>query len=215
MQKLLNEYEAKRFLSGYGIPVVKESLATDAEIASQQATALGFPVVLKAVGEKLAHKTEVGGVVLNLRNPNEVKEEGERLLMIPGCERLLVQKMVSGLRELVCGLTRDAHFGPCVMFGLGGVFTEAIGDAVFRLAPITGWEARDMLQEIQAKKLLGPLRGESAVDVENLAQVLVCLGEIGMQHEEIQSIDINPLKIEPDGKPLVVDALVIVEEEPE
>src|SRR5574341_1555099 len=144
----LAESDAKRFLSGFGIPVCRETLVPDPKAAVTEAARIGFPVVLKASGVALLHKTEVGGVALNLKTEREVMEEGRRLLRIPGCEGLLVQEMVSGDRELVCGLTRDAQLGPCVMFGLGGIFTETLDDAVFRVAPLTALDALEMLQEI-------------------------------------------------------------------
>jgi acetyl-CoA synthetase (ADP-forming) len=167
---ILNEYRSKKILAQLGIPVIQESLVSDPRTAVRVANGIGFPVVLKVSGASLPHKTEVNGVALNLRSEAEVLNEGERLLAIPGCENLLVQKMAGGQRELVCGLTRDAHFGPCVMFGVGGVLTEALGDVVFRLS----------------------------------------LGLAGQQQSEILQIDINPLKILPNGNPVAVDALVVM-----
>jgi succinyl-CoA synthetase beta subunit len=208
---MMNEYEAKRFLAGYGIPVIAERLVQDAKTAAEEAVQLGFPVVLKVVGEKLAHKTELGGVVLNLRSAEDVCSAAERLLQIPNCQGLLVQKMAAGSRELVCGMARDPHFGQSVMFGLGGVLTEALDDVVFRLAPLSKRDAREMIGEIRGSRALGAVRGEAAVDLEILATILVALGEAGLQHEEIIAIDINPLIIQPDGKPVAVDALVVQE----
>lgn len=206
----LGEYESKRFLASLGIPVVREGIAPDTESAAAEAVTIGFPVVLKASGTNLYHKTEVGGVALNLKSEAEVREEGQRLLKIKGCEALLVQEMVRGDRELVCGLTRDAGFGPCVMFGLGGILTELLGDVAFRIAPLTMWDAREMMQEIQSRKIIEPFRGEPAVEVEALAHILVTLGDIGMHYEEVLEIDINPLKIRYDGKPISADALVVL-----
>ena len=213
-QSALNEYDAKRFCASFGIPVCREAIVRDADSAVKEAIKIGFPVVLKVSGKELFHKTEVGGIALNLKNQAEVKQESERLLRIPGSEAVLVQEMVKGERELVCGLVRDAHFGPCVMFGLGGILTEIFQDIVFRVAPLTIHDAREMVQEIEHKKLLEPFRGEAAVDIEALAQILVTLSEIGLQHQAIQSIDINPLKVRPDGKPVAVDALVTLGKEP-
>jgi acetate---CoA ligase (ADP-forming) subunit beta len=209
-QNVLNEYESKRFLSYFGIPVCQESILSDADSAASEATKIGFPVVLKACGTHLTHKTETGGVVLNLRGKGEVKKEGRRLLKIEGCEALLVQEMVPGQRELVCGLTRDSQLGPCVMFGLGGVLTEVIEDVVFRIAPLTSWDAKEMIQEIRSRKILEPFRGEDAVDLEVLSRTLVALGEIGLQYEEVAGVDINPLKIRENGKPVSVDALIVL-----
>ncbi|MDQ5985246.1 MAG: acetate-CoA ligase (ADP-forming) subunit beta [Syntrophus sp. SKADARSKE-3] len=209
-RKALNEYEAKSFLAAFGVPVCHEVLASSADDAAAEAAIMGFPIVLKASGEKLTHKTEAGGVVLNVKNEEEVRTEGRRLLSIPGCEALSVQEMVTGARELVCGLTRDPHFGPAVMFGLGGIFTEILKDTVFRIAPLTMYDARDMMTEIKAKKILDAFRGEKAVDLDVLAKVLISVGEIGMNFEAIAEIDINPLKIRPDGRPVAVDALIIL-----
>jgi len=171
---------------------------------------IGFPVVLKASGAKLFHKTEIGGVVLNLTSEEEVSREGYRLLKIQGCEALLVQEMIKGDREFVCGLTRDAQFGPCVMFGIGGIFTEVFQDVVFRVAPFTLWDAQEMVKEIQNRRIFEPFRGQPAVDVDMLSQILVTLGEIGVHYGEVREIDINPVKIRSDGKPVAADALIVL-----
>ncbi|MFC1903721.1 acetate--CoA ligase family protein [Chloroflexota bacterium] len=207
-QTALSEYDSKKFCASLGIPVCRETVAPDADSAVAEAVKIGFPVVLKATGEKLFHKTEVGGVALNLTGEEEVRQEGQRLRQIPGSDALLVQEMVPGGRELVCGLTRDAQFGPCVMFGLGGIFTEVFQDVVFRVAPLTVFDAREMVSEIRHRGIIDAFRGEAAVDVAALSRILVTLGEIGLKYEGIQSVDINPLKIRPDGKPVAVDALV-------
>ena len=209
-RKALSEYEAKQFLTAFGVPVCHEVLASDAVAAAEEAVRIGFPVVLKASGEKLTHKTEAGGVALNLKSVEEVRSEGRRLLEIPGCEALSVQEMVVGARELVCGLTRDPHFGPAVMFGLGGILTEILKDTVFRIAPLTSYDAREMMSEIRASKILDAFRGEAAADRDVLARVLIAVGEIGLKFESIAEIDINPLKIRRDGKPVAVDALIIL-----
>jgi succinyl-CoA synthetase beta subunit len=206
----LNEYEAKRFLAGFGIPVSRESFVSDAAAAIKAAGEIGFPVVLKAAGEKIQHKTELGAVALNLKSEGEIRGEALRLLAIPGCEGLLVQEMVRGERELVCGLTRDARFGPCVMFGLGGIFTELLDDAVFRVAPLTTNDALDMMEGIRTAKILQAFRGQPPADRAALARIIVAVGEIGCQHDDVREIDINPIKIRPDGTPVAVDALVAI-----
>jgi succinyl-CoA synthetase beta subunit len=207
----LNEYEAKRFLEGFGIPVSREMFVPDGEKAVKAAGDLGYPVVMKATGEHLQHKTELGAVALNLKSEGEIREEARRLLAIAGCEGLLVQEMVKGDRELVCGLTRDAQFGPCVMFGLGGIFTELIDDAVFRLAPVTTAEALRMMEEIRTAKILQTFRGQAPVDREALARIIVAVGEIGSQYEHVREIDINPIKVRRDGSLVAVDALVTIQ----
>ncbi|MEE8419826.1 MAG: acetate--CoA ligase family protein [Dehalococcoidales bacterium] len=207
-QAALNEYDSKLVCAEFGIPVCREITAGDAESAAAEASKTGFPVVLKAVGEKLLHKTEAGAVALNLADAEAVRREGRRLLKIRGSQALLVQEMVSGARELVCGLIRDDQFGACVMFGLGGVLTEVFQDVVFRVAPLTERDAREMISEIRHRKILEPFRGEKAVDGDRLAQILVALGNIAGQYPAVESVDINPLKIRPDGRPVAVDALV-------
>ncbi len=207
-QTALTEHAAKQFLAGYGIPIPREALAPHPDAAADAAVRLGFPVAVKVSGVRLQHKTEVGGIALNLRSAEEVRSESRRLAAIPGCDGLLVAEMVRGDRELACGLTRDPQFGPCVMIGLGGILTEALSDAVFRVAPLTPLDAQEMLQEIRAATLLGPFRGQAPVNRAALVTILVALGEIGLRHPEICAIDLNPVKIRPDGAPVAVDALV-------
>lgn len=209
-RKALTEYEAKQFLAAYGVPVCREILVSDAGEAAKAAEQMGFPVVLKASGARLTHKTEAGAVVVNLKSVTEVEAEGKRLLSIDGCEALSVQEMVPGARELVCGMTRDPHFGPAVMFGLGGILTEILKDMVFRIAPLEERDAQEMMEEIRAKKILDPFRGEQAVDRNVLAKALIAIGEIGLKHPEVAEIDVNPLKIHPGGKPIAVDALIVL-----
>ena len=207
----LNEYDAKRFLEGYGIPVCREAWAPDREAAVGSAREIGYPVVLKAAGEEIQHKTELGAISLNLKSEKEVRQAADRLLAIAGCEGLIVQEMVQGDRELVCGLTRDPQFGPCVMFGLGGIFTELIEDVVFRVAPLTKADALEMMEEIRAAKALQSFRGQPPVNRDALARILVALGKIGCQYDSIKEIDMNPIKIRRDGSPVAVDALVAVQ----
>jgi len=206
----LGEHESKQFLAGFGIPVTREILARDTHAAAEAAEKIGYPVVLKASGAKLFHKTEVQGISLNLGSDKDVEREAERLLRVPGCNALLVQEMVKGSRELVCGLMRDPQFGPCVMFGMGGILTEVLKDTTFRLAPLSPRDAREMMTEIRAQKIIQPFRGEAAVDQTMLSQILVALGEIAITHEEVAEVDLNPVKIRPDGTPVAVDALIVL-----
>jgi len=211
-QTALSEYDAKCFLSGFGVPVSRETVAGSANSAAAEANKIGFPVALKAFGANLFHKTEVGGIALNPSAEEQVRQAGERLLKIEGCEALLVQEMVSGERELVCGMTRDELFGPCVMFGLGGIFTELIEDVAFRIAPLTSEDAGEMITEIRTQKITDSFRGQPAVDTDELFKILVALGQIALQYEHVHQIDINPLKIRTDGKLVSVDALVVLKE---
>jgi acetyl-CoA synthetase (ADP-forming) len=209
-QFALSEYDSKRFLSSFGIPVIREAVVRNADSAAAEARKIGFPVALKASGKNLFHKTEKGAVVLNVRSEEEVKKQSRRLLKIQGCETLLIQEMVKGDRELICGLKRDALFGPCVVFGIGGILTELLGDVVFRIAPLTLWDGHEMMREIRSREIVEPFRGESAADTDVLAKTLVALGEIGLEYEDVAEIDINPMTIRSDGLPVSVDALVVL-----
>ena len=208
----LTEAEAKDLLKNFGIPVVKEiSVKMQSEL-DNAIKSIGYPLVLKGLGARLTHKTEKGLVRLNLKNNEDVQSAAIYIKDAAGSELegFLIQPMLEGKREFVAGLFYDEQFGPAVMFGLGGVFTEAIGDVVFRLAPLNEKEVRLMIQELHAKKLLGDFRGEKAPDMEALVKVLLGLSEIAMTTPEIKEIDINPLLVSPDGKVTAVDALVVL-----
>jgi len=212
----LTEAESKQILKYYGIPVVKERMAETAEDAARQAKEIGFPVVLKGLGEKLTHKTERGLVKLNLKNKTEVRNAARRIAASGGedLEGFLIQPLVSGRREFVAGLFNDSLFGPVVMFGLGGVFTEALGDAVFRVAPVDEAQAGLMIDELRSAKLLGPFRGEQPADRRQIVQTLLGLSRMAAELPDVTEVDINPLIIGTDGRVTVVDALMILGERP-
>ncbi len=211
-QQFLTEAQSKRLLNLYGIPVVEETIVTDEEEAVIQSGVTGFPVVLKGLGAKLTHKTERGLVKINLRSAEDVRRSYREIKAAAGgdWEGCLVQPLIEGKREFVAGLFRDAQFGPSVMFGLGGIFTEAIGDITFRIAPLNERQARTMIDEIHAHKLLGDFRGEAAANKDQLLRVLLGLSLLGMEHPSVKEVDINPLIITPDGKVIAVDALVVL-----
>jgi acetyl-CoA synthetase (ADP-forming) len=209
--KSLSEYESKLLLAEYGIPITGEAVVTTEADAVAKAAQIGYPVVLKGSGETLSHKTEMNLIALNLRDDNEVRSAFRELTSSTRAEvkEVLVQQMVKGDRELLVGMNRDIQFGPCVMFGLGGIFTEILEDVAFRVAPLSRFDAMDMMNDIRGKKILDAFRGKPAVDREKLADILQAIGQIGLDHEQIAEIDINPLKLL-DGKPLAVDALVVL-----
>jgi acyl-CoA synthetase (NDP forming) len=209
----LSETESKKILKKYAIPVVTESVVATVSEAKKKAALMGYPVVIKGLGAKLTHKTELGLVKLNLNNKAEVGAACLAIKASAGAdlEGYLLQPMLEGKREFVAGLFRDPQFGPVVMFGLGGVFTEALEDVVFRIAPFGEDDARAMLKELRAGKLLGDFRGESAADEDQLVQVLLGLAKLGIERPEVTEIDINPLLVSPKGKVTAVDALVVIE----
>jgi acyl-CoA synthetase (NDP forming) len=210
----INEAEAKALLREFDVPVVPEAVAADAKEAVAAAGEFGYPVVVKGLGDALAHKTERGLVHLNLGAPQAVQNAVEAIRASAGDDLagFVVQPQIQGKRELVAGLFRDPQFGPVVMFGIGGVFTEALADVTFRLAPITETDAADMLTEIRAKAFLGKYRGEEAIHRRQIIQTLQGLSRIGVEIPEIAEIDINPLLASPDGRLWAVDALVVLGE---
>lgn len=210
----LSEYESKLFLAEFGIPVTRETIVTTENAAVAAATEIGYPVVLKGSGDELSHKTELDIIALDLRDEEDVRKAFVKITShedVP-VKEVLVQQMVKGDRELVVGLTRDAQFGPCVMFGLGGIFTEILEDVAFRVAPLTREDAMDLMDSIRGKKILDAVRRKPPVNRDILAGILIAIGEIGMTYDRVKEIDINPLKIL-NGKPIAVDALVVLDKE--
>ncbi len=208
----LSEFESKQFLASYGIPVTREALVENEENLIKTADDIGYPIVIKACSPDISHKTEKGLIRVDIRNHDELKVAFNEIISgMNGNEKtVLVQEMIKGKRELVAGLTRDAQFGPCVMFGLGGIFTEILKDISFRVAPLEKLDAMEMMQEIKGHKILDSIRGMDAADLNILADILIALGRIGLENENIKEIDINPLILS-DGKPVAVDALVVLE----
>ena len=209
-QKALSEYDSKRVVASAGVAITREGLAGSRSEAVTLAEGFGFPVVLKGCSSTLTHKTEMGMVKLNLGNSSDVARAYDEILEA-GVELdgVLVQEMIKGDREFVIGLTRDPQFGPCVMFGLGGIFTEVLNDVSFRVAPISEIDALEMIEEIKTKKLLDEFRGSPAVDKTALVKALVGIGNLGVEYDQIAEIDINPVIISGD-KPVAVDALIVL-----
>jgi acetate---CoA ligase (ADP-forming) subunit beta len=210
-QKNLSEHQSKLFLKAYGIPITREEMAANPDEAVKIAKSMGFPVVLKGESPELTHKTEMNVIELNLSSEEEVRKAYDRIMgtgVVPK-GGILVQEMIKGQRELVVGLSRDPQFGPCVMFGLGGIYTEILRDVSFRVAPLTEFDAMQMMDEIKARKILDEFRGKPAVNRSVLAKALIAVGQIGLEHDEVKELDINPLIIAGD-KPVAVDALVIL-----
>lgn len=212
-RKTLSEYEAKQVLAAYGIPVTKEILLKDKTGLPKAVEKIGFPLVMKGCSADIAHKTEKGLIHVDIRTAKEAKQAFNEIMAgMEGFEGgVLMQQMIKGRRELVMGLTRDPQFGPCVMFGLGGIFTEVLKDVTFRVAPLEKRDALEMMDEIKARKLLDNFRGKPAVNREILASALINLGKIGLEIPEIAEIDINPMIIDNDV-PVAVDALVVLKD---
>jgi acetyltransferase len=211
----LSELDALELLASYGIPVAEARVARDPGDAARIAGELGFPVVIKAVAPALVHKTDAGGVRLDLHSAAEVIASATDMIgavtrVLPGARpQILVQRMVSGGRETIAGMSRDRSFGPLVMFGLGGIYVEALQDVVFRVAPIQPLDADDMVRSIRGVPLLQGTRGAPPVDFTALQDVLLRVSQLAIDHPEITELDVNPLLAFPNGA-MAVDARVMV-----
>jgi acyl-CoA synthetase (NDP forming) len=210
-RKTLTEYESKQVLADFGIPVTREVLVDDRRGVAGAAAGIGYPLVMKVCSAAIAHKTERGLIHVDIRSEEEALKAFDAIKK--GLEgqagAVLIQEMVQGRRELVMGLTRDDQFGPCVMFGLGGIFTEILRDVSFRRAPLEKSDALDMMREIRGHKILEAVRGMQPADTEKLAGMLMQVGRIGLENHSVQEIDLNPV-ILAGSRPVVVDALILL-----
>lgn len=211
-QKTLSEYEAKLVLAAYEIPVTREILLKDKKDLEKAVKKIGYPLVMKGCSAQIAHKTEKGLIHVDIRTLKEAKKAYNDIMAgMKGFEGgVLVQEMIKGRRELVMGMTRDAQFGPCVMFGLGGIFTEILKDISFRRAPLKNKDALDMMNEIRGRKILDDARGLKAANKKRLTDMLMNIGRIGVEIPEVSEIDLNPVIIA-GSEPMVVDALIVLE----
>jgi acetyl-CoA synthetase (ADP-forming) len=211
--RTLSEPDSKALLAGYGVPIAAERVVRDADEAAAAAVEIGFPVVVKLAGDGIAHKTERGLVRLGVGDDAAVRTAATELLAAATPEdgevRLLVAPMLVGQRELIAGLAHDPQFGTTVMIGVGGVLAEAVADVSLRLVPIARVDAEEMIDDLATQALLGPFRGEPAVDRGAVADVLLALSTAAEADPTIVSADLNPL-IVVDGRPVAVDALVEV-----
>ncbi len=207
----LSEYEAKQVLAIYDIPVTREILVEDRRNLERALDRIRYPLVMKGCSADIAHKTEKNLVRVDIRNSIEAGRAYEEIKAgLDGSNgAVLVQEMVIGRRELVLGMTRDPQFGACVMFGLGGIFTEVLQDIVFRKAPLEKNDAYTMMREIKGRRILEAVRGMAAADTERLAHMLIQLGKIALENEAIAEIDINPVILS-GSRPVAVDALIVL-----
>ncbi len=209
-QKALDEHAAKKLLAAYSVPVTKEKLAQTQEEALAAASKIGYPVALKACHWEIMHKSGKGLIVLNIEDVSKLKTAFKDIQKAAGkAVPVLVQKMLSGNREFLAGMTRFAGFGACVVFGLGGVFTEIYRDTTIRMAPLTDADAQEMFADLRARKLLEEFRGMPPVKIDELAGILQAVGNISLLHPEIAEIDLNPIIIS-GARPVVADALIVL-----
>jgi acetate---CoA ligase (ADP-forming) len=214
----LDACETRALLEAYGIPTPSEALTASAQEVAAMAQAIGFPVVLKLVSPDILHKTDAGGVILGIQDGEAAGAAYEMLVAralaaYPDAtiRGVMVQKMITGGREVIVGVKRDPTFGPLVMFGLGGVYVEALADVSFRLAPLTAADASDMIEEVRSTRLLKGLRGAPPADRVALVELIVRVGRLAAEHPEIAELDLNPVLVLPEGQGLMaVDARVIL-----
>lgn len=195
----LPEPEVLRLLAGYHLPVIPHRLATTPDEAAQAAQDLGGAVALKVVASELIHKSDVGGVILNVATPGDARtgfvtlRERTGRISAGSWHGVLVTRMADPGTEVIVGMVCDPQFGPAVMFGLGGIFVELYRDVTFRLPPLTMADARAMLGEVKASPLLTGYRGQPPRDLDALARCICTVARIAAEHPEIQEIDLNPI----------------------
>jgi acyl-CoA synthetase (NDP forming) len=216
-RKYLLEPEAKALCQEYGIPVTKFKVATSVEEAVKFAEGIGYPVVLKIVSPEVIHKFDVGGVLLNLKNASEVKDAYDKIIKSVRKHKpeakitgVLVQEMAPASTEVIVGAIKDPQFGPALMFGLGGIFVEVLKDVTFRIAPITEYDAKEMITEVKAYPILKGFRGQPPADIDAIAKILLSTSKLVMEHPEIKELDFNPIIVYEKGAK-TVDARVILE----
>jgi acetyltransferase len=202
----LGETEAREVIAAYGFRLPQNVLARTVDEAVATATRIGFPVALKIVSPDILHKTDVGGVRLNLGDAEAVAQgfagidaTVRRLFPSAAIHGIAVQEMVVGGREVILGVTRDPQFGPLLMFGLGGIYVEVLKDVSFRVAPIGPDEAEAMIREIRSFPLLGGVRGEKPSDLRAIVEALGRLSQLCLDFPEILELDVNPLLVKPEG----------------
>lgn len=216
-RKILLETEAKTICAEYGIPVTKFRFAKNEDEATSFAEKMGFPVVLKIVSPDVIHKSDVGGVAVDLKDTREVKEAYKRIQRnvkerLPKAKivGMLVQEMAPASTEVIVGATKDPQFGPALMFGLGGIFVEVLKDVTFRIAPITEDEAREMISEVKAYPLLKGYRNTPPADIDAIVRILLSTSKLVMEHQEIKELDLNPILVYEKGAK-TVDARILLE----
>jgi acetyltransferase len=214
----IGETEAKEILEAYGFVTPKGSIATTADQAVNIAGQLGYPVVLKIWSPDILHKSDVGGVKLGLRSDQEVRDAFDLMMYRIPQKRpdakilgVLVQEMCRKGKEVILGMNRDPHFGPLLMFGMGGIMVEVLKDVSFNLAPLTAEEAGQMLVSTKTYHILKGVRGQEGVDIEKIAEGLQRLSQLVTEFPQIQQMDINPYVVGPEGTtPIAVDARMSV-----
>ena len=214
----LTTRESIDVLDAYGIRVCKSGFAKSEDEAVSIADSIGYPVVMKMTSKTTSHKTDVGGVRVNIQSAEQLRAEYQDLIakltekgLLEGLEGVIIQEMVKGNREMVCGIATDPQYGPMMMFGLGGVFIEVMKDVTFRIAPLTDVDAKEMIKSVKAYKLLEGARGTKPAQMEQIEETLLRLSQLVHDFKFIDELDINPLLIsEKTGEGIAVDGRIKV-----
>ena len=214
----LTTRESIDVLDAYGIRVCKSGFAKSEDEAVSIADSIGYPVVMKMTSKTTSHKTDVGGVRVNIQSAEQLRAEYKDLIskleakgLLEGLEGVIIQEMVKGNREMVCGIATDPQYGPMMMFGLGGVFIEVMKDVTFRIAPLTDVDAKEMIKSVKAYKLLEGARGTKPAQMEQIEETLLRLSQLVNDFKFIDELDINPLLIsEKTGEGIAVDGRIKV-----
>src|SRR3989344_2793874 len=192
MERILAEKEAEAFLEQEGLPVTERFYVKTEKDALHAAHRLGYPVCLKIASKHILHKSDVGGVKVDLRTDAEVLEAFRHIVAIPKCEEVMIQPYITG-QLLLVGIQRDPTFGHTLAVGSGGIYTEIMKDVSFRICPITHHDAKAMLEELKIYPLLLGVRGDQAVNLEKLHQLLLKLSHVALCYPSLRELDINPL----------------------
>lgn len=216
--KVFGEAQTRPILDAYGIPMIKGGMATNPVSAARLADEIGFPVVMKIVSPQILHKSDIGGICLNLQNETEVMAEFERMFIEIGrkmpeakLEGVMIEQMAGRGQEVIVGMRRDQGFGPLLMFGMGGVYVELFKDVSFRVAPISKKEALQMISETAAGRLLRGFRGEPVSDLDAVVSCIQRIGQLALDFPEIAEVEVNPLLVHPEGQgALVLDGRIIL-----
>ena len=214
---VLNEVESKQILAAAGLPVIPTKLATSPNQAAEIATALGFPVALKVVATTISHKSDHGGVLLNLPDAAAVRAAYDEIRAatshLAAFDGVSVQPMAAPGIELMVGLARDPQFGPIVMVGLGGVLVEVLEDVALRLVPLTPSDAAAMIREIKGFPLLQGYRGAPPADLAAIESLLIAVSRFATANPDTAELDLNPVIASPDGVRAVDARIVLTENE--
>lgn len=220
------EHEAKDIMSTYGIPIPEYDTAGTADEAVEKANKIGYPVVLKILSKDILHKSDAGGVKINLKSDEEVAEAFDEIMKnareygrrnnldVDLSRGVFISQFADMGTEVIVGVTEDPQFGHALMFGLGGIFVEVLKDVTFRLIPLSETDAREMVQEIKASKILEGVRGQKPRDIDALIDVILSVSKMVDENPEITELDCNPTFVYEEGEgALVVDARILIDDD--